>query len=76
MKRMASITVRIPEEMKRQLYEFNIKVSEVTRNALEEELKQAKRKRAEEAGERVGQLLAGTTREEVVRLIRRGREER
>lgn len=73
---MASITVRIPDEMKRDIDELKIEVSEVTRRALEEEVKRRKRENARRAAGQLGALLKKVPGEEIVKVIRESRETR
>jgi post-segregation antitoxin (ccd killing protein) len=73
---MASVTVRIPPELKRDIEELRVQVSEVTRSALENEVKRLKRKRATEAAERLGKLLANIPDQAIIKAIRESRDER
>ena len=73
---LTSITVRIPDELKRDIEVFRVKVSDVTRSALENEVKRLKRKRAEEAAQKLSTLLAKVSDEEIIKAVRESREER
>jgi len=73
---MTSVTVRIPEDLKRELAELGVEVSAVTRSALEEEVKRLKLKRAEGAAARLGRLLADVPDETIVKAVRETRDER
>jgi post-segregation antitoxin (ccd killing protein) len=73
---MTSVTVRIPDDLKRELETLGVEVSEVTRAALENEVKRLKRKKAKEAAEKLGRLLANVPDEEIIRAVREGRDER
>jgi predicted transcriptional regulator len=73
---MASVTVRIPPELKREIEELRVQVSEVTRSALENEVKRLKRKRAAEAAETLGELLANIPDQAIIKAIRESRDER
>ncbi len=73
---MTSITVRIPDDLKKELEALGVEVSEVTRSALENEVKRLKRKKAKEAAEKLGRLLANVLDEEIIRAVREGRDER
>ena len=73
----ATLSVRVPAELKRMLRKHGIAASPVVRNALEEEV----RKREEmELDDRLRRAARRTKRkvkrEEIVRLIRETREER
>jgi len=73
---LASITVRIPDEMKRDIDDLKIEVSEFTRRALEEEIKKRKRENARRAAGQLGAFLKKVPREEIVKVIRESRETR
>jgi predicted transcriptional regulator len=73
---MTSVTVRIPPELKREIEELRIQVSEVTRSALENEVKRLKRKRAAEAAEKLGELLANIPDQAIIKVVRESRDER
>ena len=73
---MTSITVRVPDDLKREIETLGIKISEVTRSALENEVKRLKRKKAKEAAEKLGRLLADVPDEAIMNAIRESRDER
>ena len=73
---MTSITVRIPDDLKRELEALKVEVSEVTRSALENEVKRLKRERATEAAKKLSALLAGLSDEAIIQAIRESRDER
>ena len=73
---MASITVRIPDELKKQLQETGINISEVTRKALEAEVKKIQEQRAQEAAKKLSQLLSEVPDDEIIKTIRETREQR
>ena len=73
---MASITVRITDELKKQLQETGINISEVTRKALEAEVKKIQEQRAQEAAKKLSQLLSDVPDEEIIKTIRETREQR
>ena len=75
-KNLTSITVRIPDDLKRELEALKVEVSEVTRSALENEVKRLKRERATEAAKKLSVLLAGLSDEAIVQAIRESRDER
>jgi len=73
---MASITVRVPDDLKKDIDALGVKVSEVTRTALENEVRKLKRMKAEEAAEKLGRLLAKVPDEEIVKAVRDSRDQR
>ena len=73
---MTSITVRIPDEMKKEIETLKIEVSEVTRTALEDEIKRVKREKAKLAAASLSNLLSSLPDEEITRAIRESRDER
>ncbi|KYH39483.1 MAG: hypothetical protein AYL32_016010 [Candidatus Bathyarchaeota archaeon B26-2] len=72
---MATITVRVPEELRRKMKKFrHINWSEVIRRAIAEELK---RERMREASQTIDRLRAKSkVKWDSVAVIRRWREER
>lgn len=73
---MASITVRVPDELKRELEETGVKISEVTRRALENEVKRIREENAREAAKRLSELLSEVPDDEIIRAIRETRDKR
>ena len=73
---MTSITVRIPDEMKKDIENLKIEVSEVTRRALENEVMRRKRERAKKAAKELGVLLKDVPREELAKAVRESRDTR
>ena len=73
---MASITVRIPDELKKQLEDTGVKISQVTRKALENEVKRIQELRAKEVAKRLSQLLSEIPDEEIIKAIRETRDQR
>ncbi|HEX9914812.1 MAG TPA: hypothetical protein VGB32_07835 [Candidatus Bathyarchaeia archaeon] len=73
---MTSVTVRISDGLKREIDALGVEVSEVTRSALENEVKRLKRKKAKEAAEKLGRLLANVPDEVIVKAVRESRDER
>jgi len=73
---MASITVRIPDELKKELQETGVNISEVTRKALEDEVKKIKEQKAREAAHKLSQLLSEVPDEEIIKAIRETRDQR
>ena len=73
---MASITVRIPNELKKELEDTGVKISEVTRKALENEVRRIQEEKAREAAEKLSQLLREIPDEEIIKAIRETRDQR
>jgi len=73
---MTSITVRIPDDLKREIDELGVQVSDVTRTAIENEVKRLKREKAKEAAKKLSGLLASISDEEIVKAVRETRDER
>jgi len=73
---MASITVRVPNELKRELEETGVKISEVTRRALENEVKRIREEKAREAARKLSELLSEVPDDEIIRAIRETRDQR
>jgi len=73
---MTSVTVRIPDDLKKEIEALGIKVSAVTRQALRNEVQRLKAQRAKEAAEKLSELLADVPNEEIVKVIRESRDER
>jgi len=73
---MTSITVRIPEELKKELEALGVEVSQVTRSALEAEIRRIRREKAREAAEKLGKFLAEVPDKEILKAIHEGRDER
>ena len=73
---MASITVRIPDELKKELEDTGVKISEVTRKALENEVRRIQEEKAREAAEKLSQLLREIPDEEIIKALRETRDQR
>ncbi len=72
---MASITVRIPPELKKELNEAGVNISEITRKALEEEVRKIQLQKAHEAAQRISQILSETPDEEIIKAVRETRDQ-
>ncbi len=73
---MTSVTVRIPDELKREIDSLGVEVSEVTRSALENEVRRIKKAKAKDAAAKLGKMLANVPDEEIIGAIRESRNER
>lgn len=73
----STVTVRIPEELRAEIDEYDINVSEVVRDALKAELRRQRREelteRGDELSRQIGEILET---ERVVEHIRDDRESR
>ena len=67
------ISVRIPTELKEDLKRYGIEVSEVTRKALEEEVRRREREELQGMAEELGEFLEKIPRERIVEGIREDR---
>ncbi len=67
------ISVRVPQELKDDLKRYGIEVSEVTRKALEEEVKRREREELQGMAEELGEFLEKISRERIVKGIREDR---
>jgi hypothetical protein len=76
MGKTAVISVRIPEELERELKKYGINEVEVIRKALINEVKKAKAKELEERINEVADILKKIPFENVVKSIREDRESR
>ncbi len=76
MDKKVTISVRIPKELKQKIEEHGIRVSEVVRRALEEEIKRKELEKAAEAAEELGKIFSKIPEQEIVRLIREYRRSR
>ena len=73
---MASITVRIPDELKKELEDTGVKISKVTRKALENEVKRIQELRVKEAAMRLSELLREIPDEDIIKAIRETRDQK
>lgn len=67
------ISVRVPTELKDDLKRYGIEVSEVTRKALEEEVRRREREELKGMAEELGEFLEKIPRERIVEGIREDR---
>lgn len=71
-----TVSARIPPELKEKIDKYNVKTSEVIREALEEEVRRRELEDLKEHAQRLRPLLDRVTTEEVVRSIREDRDKR
>jgi len=76
MGRYATISVKIPAELKEELRRRGIKVADVVREALRRAVAEARMRELEERLEEIAPLLEGMPLDFVVRSIREDREGR
>ena len=67
------ISVRVPTELKDDLKRYGIEVSEVTRKALEEEVRRREREELQRMAEELGEFLEKIPQERIVEGIREDR---
>ena len=65
-----TISVRIPRELKKKIDSYGIKISEVVRKALEEEVRRRELEEAVKAAEELRELFSRIPDEEIVRVIK------
>ncbi|MGC8912097.1 MAG: hypothetical protein ACP5K8_08475 [Nitrososphaeria archaeon] len=70
------ISVRVPRELKEELRRHGVKVSEVIRRALVEELRRRKMEKLKESAAQLGNFFAKMSDEEIVESVKRARMER
>lgn len=71
-----NITVRISKRLKEELKKYGIRVSEVVRRALEEEVEKRRVEELENAAEKLGEFFSKIGEEEVVKSIKEARRSR
>ncbi|MGB9759593.1 MAG: type II toxin-antitoxin system CcdA family antitoxin [Thermoproteota archaeon] len=69
----ATITVRIPKELKEELKKYRIEVSKVVRRAIEEEVRKKRIEKTKEAAKELGELFSRLPEEEIVKNIKEAR---
>ena len=67
------ISARVPQKLKDNLKKYGIEVSEITRKALEEEVKRREREELQGMAEELGEFLEKIPRERIVKGIREDR---
>lgn len=73
----STVSAKIPEEMKEELDREDINVSEVIRDALDEELQKRRRERLQrDAADLRNRIGDGVSTETIVEAVRETREER
>ena len=70
------ISIRVPDETKRDIDRYNIEVSSVARKAIEEEITRKKLEEATEAAEKLGDYFSTIPEEQVLSWIKEDRRTR
>ncbi len=73
---MVVVSVRIPRELKMKAKSYGIKISEVLRRALEEEIRRLEMEEIRTLLNRFKEGMKEISREDIVSVIRESREER
>ena len=76
MAKYETVSARIPPELKEKIDRYNVKTSEVIREALEEEVKRRELEELKQRLEEAKPIFDKFTTEEVVRMIREDRDRR
>ena len=71
-----TVSARIRRELYEKLRRYGVVVSDVIRRALEEEVRRREEEEVKEALRRAQEILAKIPPEEIVSVVRSGREER
>jgi len=71
-----TVSARIKRELYEKLKKHGVVISDVIRKALEEEIRKREEEELEKALKRAQEILTKISSEEIVRVIRSGREER
>ncbi|MBO3755448.1 MAG: type II toxin-antitoxin system CcdA family antitoxin [Candidatus Brockarchaeota archaeon] len=69
----ATITVRVPRQLKEEAKRHGIKLSQVVRRALEKEVRRKRIEEARRAAGELGELFSKVSEKEIVRSIREAR---
>jgi predicted transcriptional regulator len=72
----AVISIRVPDETKRDIERYGIEVSSVARKAIEEEINRRKLEEAAKAAEELGDYFSKTPEEQILQWIREDRRTR
>ena len=76
MAKYETVSARITPELKEKIDKYNVKTSEVIRQALEEEVRKRELKELKQQVKELQPLMKKFTTEEVVRMIREDRDQR
>jgi len=67
------ITVRVPNDVKEKLGKYGVRVSEVVRKALEEEIEKKRLEEAKRAAGKLGEFFSKISEEEIVKSVKEAR---
>lgn len=76
MGKQATVTAKISAELKERLARLGVNVSGMIREALEREVKRVEKERLRELAEEAGEILKKIPTDELVQVVREGREAR
>jgi post-segregation antitoxin (ccd killing protein) len=76
MSRYITVSAKIDTKLKEKITKYNISVSKVIKKALEEEVKRREEEELREMLKEASRILSKVGRENIIRFIREGREER
>jgi len=67
------ITVRVPSEIKEKLRKYGVRVSDVVRKSLEEEIEKKRFEEAKRAADRLGEFFSKISEEEIIKSVKEAR---
>jgi post-segregation antitoxin (ccd killing protein) len=67
------ITVRVPSEIKEKLKKYGVRVSDVVRKSLEEEIEKKRLEEAKRAADRLGEFFSKVSEEEIIKSVKEAR---
>jgi len=67
------ITVRVPSEIKEKLRKYGVRVSDVVRKSLEEEIEKKRLEEAKRAADRLGEFFSKISEEEIIKSVKEAR---
>ena len=73
---MATVTVRVPEELKEKMKKYRIEAGEVARKAWSEEVRNRELEEAREAADSLGEYFSQFPKGQITKWIREDRETR
>jgi len=75
MGKYVTVSAKVPEEFKKRLRELNVNISQLVRNALEDEIKRRKEEELKALALKASRLLKKIPPAEITRAIREARDE-
>jgi len=70
------VTIRIPRSLREEAKKYNIKISEVLRRALREEIERRRQERIKELQKKAEKILSKIDKKEILEVLREIRSER